>query len=144
MTRNGILLCRNHMFFTSDVPAPRPPRSLAPNPPQCRLSYPTVSRSALVKRIRQLIATIQHPSSAGLALFSSPVDLDSDTIGVVTGQPNDDGTYKVIFKKQGSPAQQVDISSDDVLLAADVLRDLISLGCDPDTGENLYLAEIEW
>ena len=60
------------------------------------------------------------------------------------GEPNDDGTYKVIFKKQGSPAQQVDIATDDVLLAADVLRDLIDLGCDPDTGEHLYLADIEW
>ena len=97
-----------------------------------------------VKRIRQLIGTLQQPSSAGSALFSSPVELDSDSIGVVTGQPNDDGTYKVIFKKQGSPAQQVDIATDDVLLAADVLRNLIDLGCDDDTGEHLYLADIEW
>ena len=61
-----------------------------------------------------------------------------------TGGPNDDGTHTVIFKQQGSPAQQVDISSDDGLLAADVLRDLLDLGCDPDTGEHLYLADIEW
>ena len=27
---------------------------------------------------------------------------------------------------------------------ADVLRDLIDLGQDPDTGEHLYLAFIEW
>ena len=47
-------------------------------------------------------------------------------------------------KKQGSPAQQVDIATDDVLLAADVLRDLVDLGCDPNTGEHLYLADIEW
>ena len=94
--------------------------------------------------VRLVTGPIQQPASAGSALFSSPVELDSDAIGVVTGQPNDDGTYKVIFKKQGSPAQQVDISSDDVLLAADVLRDLIHLGCDPDTGEHLYLADIEW
>ena len=77
-------------------------------------------------------------------MFSSPVELDSNSLGVVTGQPNDDGTYTVIFKKQGSPAQQVDIATDDVLLAADVLRDLIDLGCDDDTGEHLYLADIEW
>ena len=94
--------------------------------------------------VRTLAGTIEQPASAGSALFSSPVELDSDAIGVVTGQPNDDGTYKVIFKKQGSPAQQVDIATDDVLLAADVLRDLIDLGCDDDTGEHLYLAEIEW
>ena len=35
-------------------------------------------------------------------------------------------------------------ATDDMLLAADVLRDVISLGCDPDTGEYLYLADIEW
>ena len=60
------------------------------------------------------------------------------------GQPNDDGTHTVIFKKKGSPAQQVDIATDHVLLAADVLRGLIDLGQDPDTGEHLYLADIEW
>ena len=59
------------------------------------------------------------------------------------GQPNDDGTHTVIFKKQGSPAQQVDIDSDLELLPADVLRDLIALGQDPDTGEHLCLADIE-
>ena len=53
-------------------------------------------------------------------------------------------TRGTIFKKQGSAAQQVDIATDDVLLAADVLRDLIDLGQDADTGEYLYLAEIEW
>ena len=94
--------------------------------------------------IRKFTGNVIQPSSAGSALFSSPVELGSDSIGVVTGQPNDDGTYTVIFKKQGSPAQQVDIATDDVLLAADVLRDLIDLGCDDDTGEHLYLADIEW
>ena len=53
--------------------------------------------------------------------------LDADALGVVTGETNGDGTHRVIFKKQGSPAQQVDIATDDVLLAADVLRDLIDL-----------------
>ncbi len=85
-----------------------------------------------------------EPGSAGAALFTSLVELDTDAIGVVTGQPNDDGTQTVIFKKQGSPAQQVDIDSDVGLLPADVLRDLIDLGQDPDTGEHLYLADIEW
>ena len=94
--------------------------------------------------IRGATFQVVAPASAGSALFSSPVELNADSIGVVTGQPNDDGTYKVIFKKQGSPAQQVDIATDDVLLAADVLRDLIDLGCDDDTGEHLYLADIEY
>jgi len=93
--------------------------------------------------VRKFTANVIQPSSAGSALFSSPVELDSDSIGVVTGEPNDDGTHTVIFKKQGSPAQQVNISSDDVLLAADVLRGLIDLGEDSD-GKHLYLAEIEW
>ena len=37
----------------------------------------------------------------------------------------------------------VRIATDDVLLPADVLRDLIGLGEDSD-GKHLYLAEIEW
>ena len=85
-----------------------------------------------------------QPGSAGVAVFSSPVALDADHIGVVTGQPNDDATHTVIFKKPGSPAQQVDIATDHVLLAADVLRGLIDLGQDPDTGDHVYLADIEW
>ena len=40
-------------------------------------------------------------------------------------------------KKQGSPAQQVDIDSYDALLPADVQRDVIDLGEDPDTGQHL-------
>ena len=87
---------------------------------------------------------VLRPASAGSALLSSPVELDTDSIGVVTGQPNDDGTHTVIFKKQGSQARQVDIDSDVGLLPADVLRDLIDLGQDPDTGEHVYLADIEW
>ena len=94
--------------------------------------------------MHRLAGHVIEPASAGSALFRSAVELNADSIGVVTGQPNDDGTYKVIFKKQGSPAQQVDIATDDVLLAADVLRDLIDLGCDDDTGEHLYLADIEY
>lgn len=70
--------------------------------------------------------------------------LNVDALGVFTGEPNDGGTHTVIFKKQGSPAQQVDIASYDELLPADVLRDLIDLGQDPDTGEHPYLAFIEW
>ncbi len=90
------------------------------------------------------MAEFVQPASAGATLFTSPVALDVDALGVVTGQPNDDGTYTVIFKTQGSPAQQVDIARFDELFAADVLRDLIDLGPDPDTGEHLYFAFIEW
>ena len=48
--------------------------------------------------------------------------------------------------RTGSPrsTKKWHIATDDVLLAADVLRDLIDLGCDDDTGEHLYLADIEW
>ena len=95
-------------------------------------------------RIRRTTGSVILSGSAGSALFSSSVELAADSIGVVTGQPNYDGTHRVIFKKQGSPAQQVDIDSDVELLPADVLRDLIDLGQDPDTGEHLYLADIEW
>ena len=68
---------------------------------------------AAVGENHKVRGNVIQPASAGVALFSSSVELGSDSIGVVTGQPNDDGTHKVIFKKQGSPAQQVDISSDD-------------------------------
>ena len=77
-------------------------------------------------------------------MLSSLAALDTDALGVVTGQPNDDGTHTVIFKTQGSPAQRVDVARFDELFAADVLRDLIDLGQDPETGEHLYLAFIEW
>jgi len=137
----------------TDVPAPEllPGTrldSLGGDSRECCLDASDVqiscSNPAAASEVRRSTFQVIEPASAGSALFSSPVELDTDALGVVTGQPNDDGTYKVIFKKQGSPAQQVDIATDDVLLAADVLRDLIDLGCDDDTGEHLYLADIEW
>ncbi len=137
----------------TDVPAPEllPATrlsSVAGDTRQCCLDASDVripcGDPAAVSQVRRSTFQVIEPASAGSALFTSPVELDSDSIGVVTGQTNDDGTHTVIFKKQGSPAQQVDIATDDVLLAADVLRDLIDLGCDPDTGEHLYLADIEW
>ena len=95
-------------------------------------------------RIWRTTGSVIEPASAGAALFTSPVALNVDALGVVTGQPNDDGTHTVIFKTQGNPAQQVDIASYYELLPADVLRDLIDLGQDPETGEHLYFAFIEW
>ena len=94
--------------------------------------------------VRLFSGTLQQPASAGATLFTTPVALDVDALGVVTCQPNNDGTHTVIFKTQGSPAQQVDIASFDELLPADVLRDLIDLGQDPETGEHLYFAFVEW
>ncbi len=47
LTRDGPFLCRNHAFFSSDVPARRPPRALAPHEPRCVLRYPKVRASTL-------------------------------------------------------------------------------------------------
>ena len=85
------------------------------------------------REVRELTGDLVQAASAGAALFTSPVALDVDALGVVTGQPDDDGTHTVIFKTQGSPAQQVDIASYDELLPADVLRDLIDFGENPGT-----------
>ena len=70
--------------------------------------------------------------------------LNVNALAVVTGEPNDDGTHAVIFKTQDSPAQQVDIASYDELRPADVRCDLIDLCQDPETGQHLYFALIEW
>jgi hypothetical protein len=47
MTGNGLFLCRNHDFFTSDVPARQPPRALAAHAAGCQLRYPKVPVLAL-------------------------------------------------------------------------------------------------
>ena len=47
MTRDGTFLCRNHPFFTSDVPTRRPIRALAPHEPRCVVRYPLVKASTL-------------------------------------------------------------------------------------------------
>ena len=47
MTGSGGYFCRNHPFFTSDVPAIRPPRSLAPHRPHCEIRYPKVPAEML-------------------------------------------------------------------------------------------------
>jgi hypothetical protein len=47
MTRAGVFLCRNHPFFASDVPAPTPPRALAPHGAWCDLRYPRLGAAGL-------------------------------------------------------------------------------------------------
>jgi proteasome lid subunit RPN8/RPN11 len=47
VTAGGTFLCRNHPFFVSDVPAPRPPRSLAMHSPACVVGYPRLGVAAL-------------------------------------------------------------------------------------------------
>src|SRR5690242_14389457 len=50
LTRDGPYLCRNHPFFTSDVPARRPVKSLAEHEPCCVVRYPKVE-AALVETV---------------------------------------------------------------------------------------------
>jgi hypothetical protein len=47
LTQDGAYLCRNHPFFTSDVPTRRPVRTLAPHEPRCVIRYPKVKASTL-------------------------------------------------------------------------------------------------
>src|SRR5262245_15764471 len=47
LTRDGPFLCRNHPFFTSDVPARRPVKALAAHGPRCVLRYPKAKASTL-------------------------------------------------------------------------------------------------
>jgi hypothetical protein len=47
LTRDGAFLCRNHPFFTSDVPTRRPIRALAAHEPRCVVRYPKVKASTL-------------------------------------------------------------------------------------------------
>src|SRR5262245_6646092 len=47
VTRDGMFLCRNHPFFTSDVPARRPVRSLATHEARCAVRFPQVKVSTL-------------------------------------------------------------------------------------------------
>jgi PRTRC genetic system protein A len=42
LTQNGTFLCRNHPFFSSDVPTRRPVRSLAAHAPAVSFRYPRV------------------------------------------------------------------------------------------------------
>jgi hypothetical protein len=47
MTASGLFFGRNHAFFTSDVPARRSPRSLAPHQAECLVRYPRLGQAAL-------------------------------------------------------------------------------------------------
>lgn len=47
MTRDGLFLCRNHPFFTSDVPAKQSPRALSPHAAACVVKYPRLGVAAL-------------------------------------------------------------------------------------------------
>src|SRR5262249_40817550 len=47
LTQDGAFLCRNHPFFTSDVPTRRPIKALAAHEPRCVVRYPHVKASTL-------------------------------------------------------------------------------------------------
>src|SRR5262245_41917838 len=47
LTQNGAFLCRNHPFFTSDVPTTRPIRALAAHKAGALVRYPKVKASTL-------------------------------------------------------------------------------------------------
>jgi hypothetical protein len=47
LTRGGMFLCRNHMFFASDTPVHQMPRSLADHRPACCVTLPLLGVAAL-------------------------------------------------------------------------------------------------
>ncbi len=47
LTQNGAFLCRNHPFFTSDVPTRRPVKALAPHEAGVVVRYPKVKAAML-------------------------------------------------------------------------------------------------
>src|SRR5262249_21396219 len=47
VTQNGAFLCRNHPFFTSDVPTRRPIKALAAHEASCAVRYPVVKAGTL-------------------------------------------------------------------------------------------------
>src|SRR5262249_19116144 len=47
LLRGGACLCRNHPFFTSDVPTRRRIKALAAHEPACVVRYPRVKASTL-------------------------------------------------------------------------------------------------
>lgn len=69
LTRDGPYLCRNHPFFETDVPAPRPPRSLATHRPRCRLRYPRLPRRLLEDIVGFFDLVYQAHGSESLVLL---------------------------------------------------------------------------
>ena len=47
VTRDGTFLCRNHGFFTTDVPTDRKPKTLAGHQARCLVRYPKLGVAAL-------------------------------------------------------------------------------------------------
>ena len=69
VTRDGLFLCRDHMFFRSCVRAPAYPAELAGQTPFLRLNYPRVPRG-LFERILGFLAIVgeQHGAEAAVLL----------------------------------------------------------------------------
>lgn len=47
VAQDGVFLCRNHRFFSTDVPVKRPIRSLVKHQARCHVHYPKVGRTTL-------------------------------------------------------------------------------------------------
>jgi hypothetical protein len=69
LTRDGLFLCRNHAFFETDVPAPRPPRVLARHEPFCRLHYPRLTQARIEEVVGFFDRVYRMHGSEAIALL---------------------------------------------------------------------------
>jgi proteasome lid subunit RPN8/RPN11 len=69
LTADGLMLCRNHAFFRSSVPAPAPPQELAGQKPFLQLRYPKVPQQ-LLEQVVGFFDRVerQHGSEAAVLL----------------------------------------------------------------------------
>jgi PRTRC genetic system protein A len=69
LTRDGLFFCRNHPFFASDVPSPRPPAWLAPHGASCRVSFPKVPVAVLEFAVGFLGQVFERHGSEAVVLL---------------------------------------------------------------------------
>ena len=69
LTQNGAFLCRNHPFFTSDVPSTRPIRALAPHQAGVTVRYPKLKTSMVETIVGFFWRVYQQHSSESVELL---------------------------------------------------------------------------
>ena len=84
------------------------------------------------------------PRNSSPMLFTSTAELTGESIGVITGQQDEDGFAEAVLTRQGQKPTFATLHTDELLEPADRIVDLVELDNDPETGITLYGGYLEY
>jgi hypothetical protein len=87
---------------------------------------------------------IVSPGNSSPLLFTSNATVSGETLGVITGQQDEDGFAEVVLTSKGQKPNFATLLTDERLEPADQIVDIVELDYDPETGIALYGGFLEY